>query len=60
MIFKDTYVSGPFLLKLYYALQKSRQLVRSDVYSEPFPDDLGEFDVDLFVLLLQLEDMVNN
>lgn len=60
MIFSDRYVSGPFLLQLYNALRKSRCLVRSDVYDEPFPDDLTEFDCDLLVLISQIEDLVNS
>ena len=57
MTFKDTYISGPFLARLYDALRDSRGFLRSELYSDPCPKPLGDFDEELFRLLLIMEEI---
>ena len=59
MRFQDTYISGQFLSKLYEALRDSRSLIRSDLYGLPSEVLKEDFQGDIFVLLLELEDLSN-
>lgn len=59
MTFKDSYVSGEFLSRLYDALCDSRSVIRSDLYDDPCILSKDDFQIDLFVLLLEMEDLAH-
>ena len=59
MTFKDSYISGDFLARLYDALYDSRCVIRSDLYDEPCSLSKDDFQIDLFILLLEMEGLAH-
>lgn len=59
MTFKDSYVSGEFLARLYDSLYNSRSIIRSDLYDVPCSFSKDDFQIDLFILLLEMEDLAH-
>ena len=57
MKFGDKYVSGFFLSQLYHGLEDCRCLLRSFLYDEPCSLEIKDVEMELFVLLLQMEEM---
>lgn len=59
MTFNDVYVSGEFLARLYDAIYDARSIIRCDLYDEPCSFSKDDFQIDLFILLLEMEDLAN-
>lgn len=59
MTFKDSYISGKFLARLYDTLYDARCIIRSDLYDEPCIFSKDDFQIDLLILLLEMEDLAH-
>ena len=57
MRFDNQYVSGLFLSQMYHGLDDCRRLLRSVLFDEPFALTIEDVEMELFVLLLQMQDM---
>ena len=59
MIFRDMYVSGEFFTELYDALRNTKSLIRSDLYDEPCSILKDDFLITIWLLILQMEEMMD-
>lgn len=58
MIFRNMHVSAEFLTELYDVLRNTKTLLRSDLYDESCSICKENFLIDVWLLILQMEDMM--